>query len=262
MTSPSVWSHRGNVDHGVAGHLRYAAIHFNGAPPENSLAAFELASALGLDGIETDTWLTADGEFVVVHDRQSPSGQVDALRRSQVPELPSLSDAISAAGGVGRINVELKVAPEASRELARAIGSELAAAIVVLGRTQQVVVSSFSRHATDGVLSAAPLVQVGYLCESVPDEKKLRRLAGAGYRAIHPWAGSLDAGSLDAVHACGLLAAAWTVNDTDLAARLTRLGIDVLITDRPLAVARAVEQSSAEVSQVSRAQRQRRSDPT
>lgn len=36
--------------------------------PENTMAAFEHAVALGVDQLETDTQLTADGELVLVHD--------------------------------------------------------------------------------------------------------------------------------------------------------------------------------------------------
>src|ERR1051325_870011 len=36
--------------------------------PENTLAAFRLAVALGADGIELDTQLSSDGQAVVIHD--------------------------------------------------------------------------------------------------------------------------------------------------------------------------------------------------
>ncbi|MFM1920518.1 MAG: hypothetical protein RLZZ303_2152 [Candidatus Hydrogenedentota bacterium] len=39
-----------------------------GLRPENTLAAFEHADALGVDAFETDVQLTADGELVVSHD--------------------------------------------------------------------------------------------------------------------------------------------------------------------------------------------------
>ncbi len=69
MPSPSIWSHRGNVDVD-----EYDAMGGPEVPQpagaqvlggdlwqrcaENSLGAFELVSALGIDGVETDTWLT------------------------------------------------------------------------------------------------------------------------------------------------------------------------------------------------------------
>ncbi len=238
MATTLVWSHRGNVDIDYPPRVTNASAVSEGAPAENSLGAFRLAQALALDGVETDTWLSVDGEFVVVHDRQATAGLVDRLRRIEVPELPTLAEVISAADSC-RVNVELKMAPGASRELARATGSELATKLLSTGATEQLVVSSFSRHASDGVLGAAPFLKVGHLCERVPDRDGLRRLAGAGYWAIHAWVGSLTDASIDAVHEEGLAVVAWTVNDTSVASRLSRLGAEVLITDRPLAVAQA-----------------------
>ena len=37
--------------------------------PENSLFAFQRASALGVDMLEMDLHLSSDGELVVIHDR-------------------------------------------------------------------------------------------------------------------------------------------------------------------------------------------------
>jgi glycerophosphoryl diester phosphodiesterase len=40
--------------------------------PENTMAAFEAATKIGVDGIETDVRLSADGKTVIIHDRVSP----------------------------------------------------------------------------------------------------------------------------------------------------------------------------------------------
>lgn len=40
----------------------------SGLAPENTLAAFKLAAALGTDGVEMDVQLSADGQPVVIHD--------------------------------------------------------------------------------------------------------------------------------------------------------------------------------------------------
>lgn len=41
--------------------------------PENTLASFESAIALGCHGIETDVRISADGEAILVHDRIAPN---------------------------------------------------------------------------------------------------------------------------------------------------------------------------------------------
>ncbi|NCJ08352.1 glycerophosphodiester phosphodiesterase [Synechococcales cyanobacterium C] len=43
--------------------------------PENTLAAFEAAIALGVDGIETDIRLSQDHRLILFHDRLAPNGQ-------------------------------------------------------------------------------------------------------------------------------------------------------------------------------------------
>src|SRR6185503_7240451 len=40
----------------------------SGLAPENTLAAFKLAAALGADGVEMDAQLSADNRAVVIHD--------------------------------------------------------------------------------------------------------------------------------------------------------------------------------------------------
>src|SRR5215212_8361264 len=40
----------------------------SGLAPENTLAAFKLAMALGADGVEMDVQLSADNRAVVIHD--------------------------------------------------------------------------------------------------------------------------------------------------------------------------------------------------
>ena len=40
--------------------------------PENTMAAFEAALRLGVDGVETDVRLSRDGLPVIIHDRTTP----------------------------------------------------------------------------------------------------------------------------------------------------------------------------------------------
>ena len=54
----------------MAGSATLVAAHRGGAAlwPENSLLAFRQALALGVDALELDLHMTADGEIVVLHD--------------------------------------------------------------------------------------------------------------------------------------------------------------------------------------------------
>lgn len=70
--------------------------------PENTLAAFASALALGFTGIETDVRWSLDGEAILYHDRLSPRGQaVAALTRKELSHqagfiVPSLNEALDA----------------------------------------------------------------------------------------------------------------------------------------------------------------------
>ncbi len=85
--------------------------------PENTLAAFDAARALRLDGIETDIRLSADGQLVLFHDRHAPGGQsVAALTRDELCRqvgytTPTLEEALE-VWTTGFWNLEVKT-PEA-----------------------------------------------------------------------------------------------------------------------------------------------------
>lgn len=70
---------------------------------ENTMAAFAAALRLGVDGIETDVRLSADGKAVIMHDRVTPSGgvvaalthrEIEADVGHAVPLLAEILDAI------------------------------------------------------------------------------------------------------------------------------------------------------------------------
>ena len=77
------------------GHRGYAAKY-----PENTLASYRAAMELGVDAIEFDVWLTADGVPVLIHDGNTARVTVGAtegsykgqtLRRAYRLLLPGLA---------------------------------------------------------------------------------------------------------------------------------------------------------------------------
>lgn len=82
--------------------------------PENTIEAFELARRLGATGLESDVWLTADGEVVLDHDgevRRGPFRKVpiERLRRDELPEhIPTLTELIAACGTDLHLSLDLK----------------------------------------------------------------------------------------------------------------------------------------------------------
>jgi glycerophosphoryl diester phosphodiesterase len=100
----------------------------SGYAPENTLAAFRLARALGADAFELDCTTTADGEVVVLHDdtvdrTTNGTGRVDELTLDELRRLdagtwldprfaaeriPTLAEALAEAGDGLGVYVEIK----------------------------------------------------------------------------------------------------------------------------------------------------------
>jgi len=86
---------------------------YHASVPENTLAAFAAALAIGVDGIETDVRLSADGEPVIVHDRVTPRQRPVAERTRREIEhdvghpVPLLAEVLDAFPGA-LWNIEIK----------------------------------------------------------------------------------------------------------------------------------------------------------
>ncbi|MEP6606582.1 MAG: glycerophosphodiester phosphodiesterase [Nitrosospira sp.] len=131
--------------------------------PENTLAAFEAAVALGANGIEADVRISLDGLPVLIHDRVIASGQpVADLTRREIEqtvghEVPTLDEALEQFSGV-LWNVEIKTT------------NALSSVIRVLERHQaghRIVVTSFY-HDLVATCASALKVNCGLLIAHRP----------------------------------------------------------------------------------------------
>jgi glycerophosphoryl diester phosphodiesterase len=81
--------------------------------PENTLEAFQLALRLGATGLESDAWITADGQAVLDHDgvvgprlRRRPISSVD--RASLPPHIPTLRELYETCGTDYELSLDVK----------------------------------------------------------------------------------------------------------------------------------------------------------
>ena len=101
--------------------LIYAHRGLSGRYPENTLLAFREALAAGVDGIELDVHVTADGIPVVIHDRDvsrttNGSGNVDAMTLASLQTLdagsgehvPTLAEVLWLVGESVHFDIEIK----------------------------------------------------------------------------------------------------------------------------------------------------------
>ncbi|MGW4891295.1 glycerophosphodiester phosphodiesterase [Kitasatospora sp. NPDC004240] len=229
---PLAFAHRG----GELGH------------PENSLAAFEAAVALGYRYLETDVHATADGVLVAFHDSRldrvtdrtgavaelpwATVGQARIGGREPVPLLEDLLGAFPEA----RFNVDVKAAP--------AVGP-LVEAVRRTGAWDRVCVGGFS----DSRLAAVRAAAGPRLATSLGPREvaRLRMLSlagpllrgrGAAFAGVcaqvperHRGVRVVDRAFVRAAHRLGLQVHVWTVDDPVRIGALLDLGVDGIMAD-------------------------------
>jgi glycerophosphoryl diester phosphodiesterase len=213
------------------------------AAPENTLAAFARAVALGADGVELDVRRTLDGVLVVHHDPQPPGSDLIATTpaaqlRAAHPDLPTLEDALDACADV-LVNVEIKNLPwepdfDADERSAHAVVALLDAR----GGRDDVLVSSFHLATIDRVRATGTSVPTGLLTVGrAPSAELLDVVTERGHSAIHPERRSMGRRRAEAfvadAHDRDLQVNVWTVNTPATITRLAAAGVDALITDVP-----------------------------
>jgi glycerophosphoryl diester phosphodiesterase len=211
--------------------------------PENTLAAFATARALGADGVELDVRRAGDGALVVLHDPAPPGrppvAETDASTlRTWCPTMPILAEALDTCRGLV-VNVELKNLPwEPGFDADERIADEVVALLARRGDADAVLVSSFHLTTIDRVHAAGAHVPTAFLFFAGLDLIEAVDLtAERGHRAVHPDVRALGGPEasdfVEHAHARGLLVNVWTVNEPAEMERLAVLGVDGLITDLP-----------------------------
>jgi glycerophosphoryl diester phosphodiesterase len=214
---------------------------------ENTLDAFAHAKSLGLEGIETDIAITADGVPVLHHDPHLPDGRlIRATARADLPpHIPSLAQGLAAAPALHWL-LEIKTdpgQPAASAPPALAAAATIAALRAIPGPRASIL--AFDWAVLRAVRDFAP--DMPLVCLTSPETEAARALwwgpgdktmstpdavaaSGAdGWAAFHA---TLTGPQAAAAKRLGLAVYAWTVNDPAESRRLARY-VDGVITDHP-----------------------------
>lgn len=219
---------------------RPAVIAHRGASayaPENTPAACAIALLQGADAIELDVRATADGELVLLHDETllrttGDPRAIDRVMASDLGELddavrpPTLSHVLDCFGDGTSYLIEVKQIPLTCERA-------LVDAIAARRLHDSVVVQSFDHLLLRRLRLRDPALRIAALFAPEADARRSLALVAPFVTGIGPRWSSVDARLVDAAHARGLEVRAWTVNDEDEMARLSRLGVDALITDVP-----------------------------
>ena len=229
---PLIMGHRGAMGHA----------------PENTLASFKRAHELGVEAVELDVHLSADGVLVVHHDEtldRTTDGHgeladltLDQLRQLDAgkkfaPEfagerIPTLEEVLTWAKGV-----ELPVVIEFKRNLnVRRIVEAAIAEVERLQASQDVAFISFDHFVPAGLKQARPQWTTGVLFVGRPvDAVHLATASGAD--GLLPNFYFVEPDMVQAAHAAGKWVGVWAPNSEKELGYVLQTGVDMIGTNFP-----------------------------
>lgn len=222
--------------------------------PENTLAAFRKAKEFGINWVEFDVMLTADGEAVVIHDETlerttNGKGQVISHPFSYIKTLDAGSwfdpqfkgEKIPTLREVIELLNELKL--NANIEIKAQVGNEELTVRTVLGIIQQFwknkhtqpLISSFSLTILKWVREYSPTVMMGFLmhewnadwqpiCDAL-----LTASVNVNQEILTPE-------NVELIKATNRKLLAYTVNEPNRAHELFAWGVDAVFSDDPIRI--------------------------
>ena len=213
--------------------------------PENTIPAIEAAVEEMADSVEIDVQMTADGVVVLGHDaslkrvagvnRSIASMTFEELEKLDVgswfsseyagTRIPSLSEVLELCSQKISLNIEIKYVgknselPEKTAEMVRKYGME-----------NQCVITSTNLSYLKRVKEALPEIRTGYIISAAYGNF----YSSEDVDFISIRSGFVTSALMQNAHEQGKAVYAWTVNTKSELERLTLLGVDGIITDRPV----------------------------
>ena len=217
--------------------------------PENTLAAFRLGAAHGFRAFECDAKLSADGVPFLLHDAtlsrttsgDGPAGhktwdQLSRLdagawhSRAYAGEPPPSLEALArfCHGNAFALDIEIKPSPGREAETGAVVATE--AARLWHGAETAPLLSSFSPAALEAARTSARHLPRALLLDALRDGW-FDEAAALGCAAVVTAYPLMDAVLVERLHAAGMRAMVYTVNDPAEVQRLCGFGIDCIVTD-------------------------------
>ena len=211
--------------------------------PENTLAAFEKAIAMGTHRIEFDVRRCKSRQIVVMHDEtvdrttngsgrvaELTLGELSALRASGTEPIPTLEDTLSLAKGRVKLLVEIKEP---------GLAAEVANLIDAAGMAEDCTISSFVEEELLAIRAVKPGLATAYF-HTAPgpfDPTAVVKRLGVSFLIV--WSRAADAAQLAAAKRCGMhirtgFADNLTYEQTfELFCRMVDMGVDEVSCGRP-----------------------------
>jgi len=242
-----------------AGSSWLVAAHRGGAAlwPENSPMAFRSAVALGVDVLEFDVHLTADGELVVIHDATlerttTGHGAVADTTLAQLRTLrlrgrdggvthesvPTLAEVLDTAGPPVQVLPEIKTARGGRRY--PGVEEKVLAALAARRFGERATIQAFDEatirrlHELDRAQRTMLLVS-GRRLETARAEppEAVRWASEVGASDLGMDHRAIDARVIAAARGARVRLSAWTVNTEPDLRRMLDLGVDLVMSDHP-----------------------------
>ena len=208
-TPPIAFAHRGGRAHG----------------PDNSIEAFLTALEMGATGLETDVWLSSDGEPMLDHDgvvwHRGVRRPYSSVTRQRIgSDIPTLTEMYEACGSDFELSVDLK-------------DPDAASAVIAVARAAGAEDRLWICHGDWELLTELRSITVARIVDST----RMRRIKeGPERRAAAMASSGIDAVNLPAKDWTGGLAAlfhrferhcfGWAVQHSRLASALRDIGLD------------------------------------
>jgi glycerophosphoryl diester phosphodiesterase len=201
--------------------------------PENTLESFALALRLGATGLESDAWLTADGQVVLDHDgvvgpllRRRPIASID---RAALPaHIPTLEELYAECGTGFELSLDVKdpAAAPGIVEVARAAGGGAPARLWLCHHDWELV-ATWRRPYDDVRLvdsTRASRLKAGA-------ERRAAQLSNAGIDVVNLHRSDWSGGTTALFHRFEVLCFAWDCQLERHLAEALDLGIDGVYSD-------------------------------
>ncbi len=230
-----------------------------GLAPENTLAAFRNAIALGVDAVELDVHLSRDGQVVVMHDpnlERTTDGHGQIYDQT-LAELQKLNAAAKYSGKVApepvptlsqvldlfkdrreRVEIEIKVPPQGRYP---GIEQKVLDEIKAHNLSARVQISSFDFptiaevHRLDATIPTVALLSTDYFrrVDLNQPARVIQEVQDAGANIIGVNKDLLTPPLISEAHKRGLKTQVWTVDNPDEMSKFIDLNVDGITTNRP-----------------------------
>ncbi len=202
--------------------------------PENTIEGFRLALRLGATGLESDVWITEDGEAVLDHDgvvrgRFGTRKGIREVKRAVLPpHIPTLAELYDACGTDFELSLDLKDddAVDAVLSVARAAHPDAIGRLWLCHHQWQKAAAIRERDADVRLVDSTRLRAV-----REGAERRAATLADAGIDAMNMHHTDWSGGLTTLLHRFGRFAFAWDLQHDEGLRKALRMGIDGVYSD-------------------------------